>query len=60
MPASISGTVYFDQNNNASKDVSETVGVAGVVMTITGTDLNGNAVSRTVSTDASGNYIFAD
>ncbi|MCA3001077.1 MAG: SdrD B-like domain-containing protein [Burkholderiales bacterium] len=60
LPASISGTVYFDQNNNASKDVSETVGVAGVVMTITGTDLNGNAVSRTVSTDASGNYIFAD
>lgn len=60
LPASISGTVYFDANNNASKDVSEIAGVAGVVMTIAGTDLNGNSVSRTTTTDASGNYTFAN
>jgi uncharacterized repeat protein (TIGR01451 family) len=60
LPASISGTVYFDVNNNASRDPGETVGVSGVVMTITGTDLNGNAVSRTATTDASGNYTFAN
>jgi uncharacterized repeat protein (TIGR01451 family) len=60
LPASIGGAVYFDLNNNATRDAGETVGVAGVVMTITGTDLNGNAVSRTATTDASGNYTFPD
>jgi uncharacterized repeat protein (TIGR01451 family) len=58
LPASISGTVYFDVNNSATKDTGETAGLAGVVMTITGTDLNGNVVSRTATTDASGNYSF--
>ncbi len=60
LPASISGTVYFDLNNNATKDGGETTGVAGVVMTVTGTDVNGNAVSRTATTDGSGNYNFPD
>ena len=59
-PASISGTVYFDRNTNVSRDGAETTGLPGVTMTVTGTDINGNAVSRTTVTDMSGNYTFAD
>jgi len=61
-PAQISGTVYFDLNNNVARDPAETVGVAGVTITLTGTDLNGNAVvaSITAITNAAGDYTFAN
>lgn len=52
------GAVYVDQNRNAIRDGSE-VGIAGVTMTLQGTDLGGNAVLRTAITDALGNYSFA-
>lgn len=56
--ASISGTVYFDPNNNATLEASETARQAGVTITLSGTDINGNAVSRMLTTDSMGNYAF--
>ncbi len=55
--SSLSGSVFRDfaedevMNNNDS-------GVVGVQVTLNGTDLNGNPVSRTITTDASGDYSF--
>ena len=60
--ASIAGTVYQDngtgvaaQADNGVKDAGE-VGIANVPITVTGTDLAGNAVNRSTTTDASGNW----
>ena len=62
--AALSGSVYADyspnapaQNNNGNRDVGE-VGIVAVPLTLTGIDVFGNAVNRTVSTDASGNFVF--
>ncbi len=59
---SIAGSVYQDSGpganyNNGVRDTGE-VGVAGVPVTLSGTDANGNVVSMSVTTDASGNYLF--
>jgi large repetitive protein len=61
---SIAGSVYQDNGggnaanfNNGVRDAGE-VGIAGVPVTLSGTDVFGNAVSVTVNTDASGNYAF--
>ncbi|WP_016952819.1 SdrD B-like domain-containing protein [Anabaena sp. PCC 7108] len=53
--ASVSGTVYVDANNNGVKDATET-GIEGTIITLTGTDSLGNAVTVTTTTDANGNY----
>lgn len=53
----ISGTVYLDANLNATRDAGES-GLAGVAITLTGTDFFGNAVNRTTTTDADGRYVF--
>lgn len=56
--SSVSGVTYLDLNNNGVQDNGE-VGLQGVLITLTGTDLDGNTVAaRTVVTDASGNYSF--
>ena len=62
----IAGAVYADftaatpaNTNNGVRDAGET-GIAGVTITLSGRDLNGNVVSRTAVTDASGNYRFDD
>ncbi|MBX3668351.1 MAG: DUF11 domain-containing protein [Rhodocyclaceae bacterium] len=55
--ASLSGSVYIDANDNAGKDAGE-AGIAGVTITLTGTDTAGNAVSRTATTAADGSYSF--
>ncbi|MFO1502612.1 MAG: SdrD B-like domain-containing protein [Steroidobacteraceae bacterium] len=57
LSATISGRVWRDVNRNGTLEAGE-VGIAGVTLTLTGTDTLGNAVSRTVTTDASGNYSF--
>ncbi len=55
--SSIAGTVFRDfaedevMNNNDS-------GVADVQLSLNGTDLNGNPVSRTITADANGDYSF--
>jgi len=55
----ISGKVWIDRNNDGVVDPGET-GLANVTLTLTGTDLVGNPVSRDTVTDADGNYSFSD
>jgi uncharacterized repeat protein (TIGR01451 family) len=64
--AQLSGSVYADyspnalaQNNNGQRDAGES-GIAGVPVTLTGRDVNGNAVSRSTTTDNDGNWRFDD
>jgi large repetitive protein len=57
--STISGTVYHDQDAGGAKNGAEP-GIAGVTVQLTGTDVNGNAVTRTATTDGSGNYSFGD
>ncbi|WNL44395.1 SdrD B-like domain-containing protein [Dyella sp. BiH032] len=53
----LSGATFIDGNNNGVRDAGET-GIAGVTVTLTGTDVDGHSVNRTVSTDANGDYVF--
>ena len=53
----ISGVVYIDDNNDGFQQPGE-AGIAGVELTLTGTDVNGNPVTQTVFTDATGRYTF--
>lgn len=56
---SIAGTVYLDANTNGILDGAET-GIAGVLITLSGTDMLGGTVNQSQTTDASGNYLFDD
>ena len=56
-PASVSGLVYADNNNNGSRDSAET-GLGGVTLSLTGTDDTGAAVSLSTTTAADGSYSF--
>ena len=62
---SLAGVVYEDfsstaaTNNNGTQDAGENP-IAGVSLTLTGTDVNGTPVNRTVTTDANGAYAFGD
>jgi hypothetical protein len=58
-PASISGYAYIDVNRNGTKDAGDAA-LAGVTVTLTGTDVNGNAINLTATTDANGFYIFTN
>lgn len=55
-PPQLSGFVYHDANNNGIMDAGEQ-GIAGVLITLTGTDDLG-AVNKTTTTDATGAYQF--
>jgi hypothetical protein len=55
--ASLSGYIYVDFDQNGMHDAGED-GVAGVTVTLTGTDVNGNSVSLTAVTDDNGYYSF--
>jgi uncharacterized repeat protein (TIGR01451 family) len=55
-PSSIAGTVYADNNDNNVFNGGE--GIAGVTVSLTGTDIYGNAVSATAITNASGAFVF--
>jgi len=59
--ASLAGRVFHDRNDNGDQDgtgAGGDTGLAGVTVTLTGTDLYGNPVSRTATTDANGDYLF--
>jgi len=58
-PASLSGTVYFDDIRNGVHDPEE-AGVGDVTLQLTGFDAQGNPVTRTTQTDADGHYSFAN
>ena len=53
----IAGRVWLDVDNGGTVNGAET-GIAGVVVELSGTDIAGNTVTRTTTTDASGNYRF--
>jgi len=57
--SSIAGRVFRDFNDNGAVDAGDT-GIAGITVSLTGTSFDGVSVSRTATTDASGNYVFAN
>jgi hypothetical protein len=56
-PVTISGTVYQDLNLDGTNDPGDP-GVAGVVLTLTGTNGAGHSVTATTTTAADGTYNF--
>ncbi len=56
-PASLSGYVYVDGNDNGIKDTGE-AGLAGVSVALGGTDYLGNPVAAAATTAADGSYNF--
>jgi large repetitive protein len=57
--STVSGTAYVDTNNDGDQDAGE-AGIAGVTVTLTGTDMTGAAINRTTITNALGRYVFTD
>ncbi|MCU0959258.1 MAG: Ig-like domain-containing protein, partial [Pirellulaceae bacterium] len=57
VPSDISGVVYLDVNNNGVKDAAE-IELAGVEVTLTGTNIRGQALNITVKTDVDGVFRF--
>ncbi|MGO1054883.1 SdrD B-like domain-containing protein [Crossiella sp. CA198] len=55
--SSLAGQVYADANNNGVRDAGEAP-IAGATVTLTGTDANGQPVSKTATTDVDGKYLF--
>jgi len=58
-PASLSGMVYVDFNDDGEADFNENI-IEGVTVTLTGVDDRGNAVNFVTQTDAEGDYVFAE
>lgn len=56
--SSIGDYVWLDANADGLQDETE-VGVAGVPVTLSGIDSDGNTVAATTVTDADGGYLFA-
>lgn len=57
-PASLSGFVYFDANDNGVKDAGEQ-GLFGCWVALTGYDDHGQFVTKVVTTAADGSYSFS-
>ncbi|KQV96907.1 SdrD B-like domain-containing protein [Rhizobacter sp. Root1221] len=57
--ASLAGSVYNDANTNGTRDPGD-LPLAGVTVTLTGTDNTGTPVTRTATTTAGGTYRFDD
>ncbi len=60
LPVSLRGLVFSDPDNNGVQNLPADVGLSGVTITLSGTDDNGAAVSRTTATTADGSFAFAD
>ncbi|HUG70779.1 MAG TPA: tandem-95 repeat protein [Pirellulaceae bacterium] len=56
VPATISGEIFVDANENNQRDSGE--GVGNIVVTLTGTDFRGTTVNMTTTTNADGTYSF--
>jgi hypothetical protein len=57
VPASLSGTVFADFNDDGQIDFGE-AGINGVSVRLTGTDDLGHSVDRSLQTDGDGAYVF--
>jgi uncharacterized repeat protein (TIGR01451 family) len=58
-PSSLAGSVFIDEDNDGIRDAGEN-GIAGVTITLTGTDDLGFAVNLTTTTAADGSYSFGN
>jgi hypothetical protein len=56
-PASLSGFVYADANQSGTLSAGDS-GLAGVSLTLTGTNFLGQAITMTTTTAPNGSYIF--
>jgi len=56
---SIAGVVWVDTNNDGVRDGAETRRIADTVITLTGTDINGDPINVSTTTAADGSYSFA-
>jgi uncharacterized repeat protein (TIGR01451 family) len=56
---SLAGTVYNDINNNGIDEPAEP-GIPNATVTLTGTDIDGNAINSVTTTAADGSYSFTD
>src|SRR5262249_56573223 len=56
---SLAGTVYVDVNQNNTLDQPPDTGLGGQPVSLTGTDVNGNAVNLSTTTAANGTYSFS-
>ena len=56
-PASLGGSVYFDSNNDGIRQTGE-AGLAGVTVSLNGTDDNGLPIQTVATTAADGSYLF--
>jgi hypothetical protein len=57
-PSNLSGIVYFDTNNNGSREAGEHA-FGGIEVTLTGTTVFGESVQQTTTTTANGAYAFS-
>ena len=55
----VSGRVFLDYNNSGTLDGPD-YGLSGQTLNLTGNDANGNAVTRTTTTDTDGRYSFGN
>ncbi|REM06666.1 hypothetical protein DSI28_10435, partial [Mycobacterium tuberculosis] len=60
LAVAVSGTVFFDADNNGAQNGAAEAGIEGVTIELTGTDDTGASVTRSVQTDADGRFAFAD
>ncbi|MBA1274137.1 DUF7933 domain-containing protein [Stutzerimonas azotifigens] len=58
-PATLSGSVFVDLNNDGTRQSGES-GLPGVLIELVGTDASGSPVSRSTTTDGNGDYRFTD
>ena len=58
-PVTIGDFVWNDANANGIQEIGE-AGIAGVTLTLTGTDGTGHAVNATTTTDTTGHYLFTE
>ncbi len=59
VPVDVSGTVYFDVDDDGVLD-SDELRIGAIIVNLTGTDAQGNAVSLSTETDLDGNYSFVE
>ncbi len=56
--ASVRGSIYHDANFNGRYDLGSELGIAGAVVTLTGTDERGKTITLQATTNAVGAYAF--